>query len=218
MKEISQEEFEAGIQDVIDGKTTRTELMEETWHMGADKLNTRIQELAVYNPELYRAFVIKFPYRPREYTHIDYEAVVIDILKNGYKRREWDDIYNVDSRTITRRIHDVEKLNPGLIALYREVSLYRKKQTSLPKDLIEQIAELEPKEIFLSDICDDKREELLKRENEYNDAILSGMGATEASKKVGQGRVSKAINTLSRIDLERRTLKELNKEDDEGER
>ena len=111
MKEISQEEFEAGIQDVIDGKTTRTELMEKTWHMGADKLNTRIQELAVYNPELYRAFDIKFPYRPREYTHIDYEAVIIDILKNGYKRRDWDDIYEVDSRTITRKIHDIFENN-----------------------------------------------------------------------------------------------------------
>lgn len=217
MKEIPQDEFEAGIQAVVEGKTTREKLM-ENWHMGADKLNTRIQELKVYNSKLYEKFIKKFPYRPREYTHIDYEAVVIDILKNGHKRREWNDVYGVDSRTINRRMYDVEASNPELVALYREVSEYRKKQMQLPQELVDRIEGLKSKEIFLSEVCDNRRAELLERERKYNEAILQGMGATEASKKVGQGRVSRAINTLSRIDLERRTLKELNKEDDEGER
>ena len=217
MIEISQDEFEIGIQDVVDGKTTREKLM-KNWHMGADKLNTRIQELKVYNSKLYEKFIKKFPYRPREYTHIDYEAVIIDILKNGYKRREWDDVYGVDSRTINRRIYDVEASNPELVALYREVSEYRKKQMQLPQELVDRIEGLKSKEIFLSEVCDNKRAELLERERQYTEAILQGKGATEASRIVGQGRVSKSINTLSRIDLERMTLKELNKEDDEGER
>ena len=217
MIEISQKEFEAKVQDIIDGKTTRANLIVEL-KIDRITLNTKIQELAVYNPELYRAFVIKFPYRPREYTHIDYEAVIIDILKNGYKRREWDDVYGVDSRTINRRIYDVEASNPELVALYREVSEYRKKQMQLPQELVDRIEGLKSKEIFLSEVCDNKRAELLERERQYTEAILQGKGATEASRIVGQGRVSKSINTLSRIDLERMTLKELNKEDDEGER
>ena len=69
MIKISQEEFEAKIQDIIDGKTTRVKLIEELKTDGRT-LNTKIQELAVYNPKLYKAFVIKFPYRPKEYTHI----------------------------------------------------------------------------------------------------------------------------------------------------
>ena len=213
MIEISQKEFEAKVQDIIDGKTTRANLIVEL-KIDRITLNTKIQELAVYNPELYRAFVIKFPYRPREYTHIDYEAVIIDILKNGYKRREWDDVYGVDSRTINRRIYDVEASNPELVALYREVSEYRKKQMQLPQDLMDRVEKLESKEIFLGDICDKRRTELLEMERKYVDAILEGKSAVDASETVGKGRASKSIDTLSRIELERRTKQELNNEDE----
>lgn len=217
MIKISQEEFEAKIQDIIDGKTTRVKLIEELKTDGRT-LNTKIQELAVYNPKLYRAFVIKFPYRPKEYTHIDYEAVIIDILKKGYKRREWNDIYGIDSRTINRKMYDVEKVNPMLIALYRAVSDYRKRQMPLPQDLLDRIDRLKEKEIFLGEVCDKKREELLEKEKQYNEARMSGMGAQEASRKVGQGRASKAIDTLSRIELEREIIAKLNSGEDEGER
>lgn len=219
MIEISQKEFEAKIQDVIDGKTTRANLIIEL-KIDRVTLNTKIQELAVHNPELYRAFVIKFPYRPREYTHIDYEAVIIDILKNGYKRRDWDAIYEVDSRTITRKIHDIEKENPDLVALYREVSMYRKKQLQLPPHLIERIERLQSKEIFLGGVCDKKREELLDVERKYSDARIQGKGATEASKEVGKERASKSLDTLSRIELERKVLGDNSKKTngEEGER
>ena len=201
MIEISQEDFESKIQDVIEGKTTRVKLVEEL-RIDRDTLNNRIQELVIKNPKLYQDFIEKFPYRPREYTHIDYEALIIDILKKGYKRRELSDVYGIDSRTIARKIYLVEQTNPELIALYREVSRYRKAQKKLPIKLQRQIDNLADKEIFLGEVCDKKREELLDREKRYNEAILSGKGATEASKIVGQNRVSKAINTLYRIDLE----------------
>ena len=204
MIKISQQEFELKVQNIIDGKTTRANLIKE---LKIDKitLNTKIQELAVYNPELYREFVVKFPYRPREYTHIDYEAVIIDILKKGYTRREWNDVYEVDSRTITRKIYDIEEKNPDLVSLYRKVSEYRRRQKQLPEELIKAIEELEEKEIYLCDICDKKREELLKREKEYNEAMYEGLGVAKASKRVGFGRVSRAIDTLSRIELEAKT-------------
>lgn len=224
MIEISQKEFEAKVQDIIDGKTTRVKLTKEL-KIDRVTLNTKIQELAVYNPELYKAFIIKFPYRPREYTHIDYEAIIIDILKKGYTRREWNTVYDVDSRTINRKIYYIEEKNPELVALYRKVSEYRKRQMELPAELKKAIEKLEEKEIYLCDVCDNKREELLKREKEYNDARSNGMGAARASKKVGYGRVSKAIDTLSRIELERRTKAENsrktgdnNRNDGEGER
>lgn len=217
MIEISQEEFESKVQDIIDGKTTRTKLISEL-KIDRDSLNNKIQELVVYNPKLYKEFIEKFPYQPREYTHIDYEAVIIDILKKGYKRREWNSIYSVDSRTITRKIHDIEKNNPGLGNLYRQVSEYRKKQLELPQELKEQIYKLEAKEIILGGVCDKKREELLEKERKYNDAMMSGMGATKASKQVGQSRVSKAINTLNRIEIERHVRNDKINEREEGER
>ena len=107
MIKISQKEFETKIQDVIDGKTTRTRLLSEL-HTDRINLNNKIQELVIYNPKLYEAFINKFPYRPVKYTHIDYEALIIDILKNGYTRREWDVVYEgVSSRTIQRKIKDM---------------------------------------------------------------------------------------------------------------
>lgn len=165
MIDISQKEFEAKVRDILDGKTTRVKLISEL-KTDRDTLNNRIQELVVYNPKLYKAFIDKFPYKPREYTHIDYEALIIDILKKGYKRRELDEVYEgISSRTITRKISVVEKNNPDLIALYREVAKYRKQQKMLPMELQEKIDMLEEKEIFLGGVCDKRREELLEKES-----------------------------------------------------
>jgi len=214
MLKISQEEFEAKVQDIIDGKTTRTQLQIDL-RVDKNTLNNKIQELVVYNPKLYRAFVKKFPYRPREYTHIDYEALLIDIMKNGYTRREWDEIYGISSRTIIRKIYCIEDENPELISLYREVSRYRKMQKTLPLQLQMKVDMLEHKEIFHGGIYDKKREMLVGQEKAYNDKLQQGKGVAEASKEVGRSRMSKAIDTLNRIELETKIRAEM---DERGER
>ena len=214
MIKISQEEFEEKVQEVIDGKTTRAQLQIDL-RVDRDTLNNKIQELVVYNPELYRAFVKKFPYKPREYSHIDYEALLIDIMKKGYSRREWDDVYGISSRTIIRKIYCIEDENPELISLYREVALYRKQQKTLPLQLKLKVDMLESREIFCGGIYDQKREELLAQEKEYVEKLQQGKGATQASRELGRERMSKAINTLNRIEIETRVKKEI---EDEGER
>ena len=206
MIEISQKDFESKIQDIIDGKTTREKLIDEL-KIDRVTLNNKIQELVVYNPKLYKDFIEKFPYRPREYTHIDYEALVIDILKNGYTRRSWKEVYGIDSRTITRKVYVVKEKNPDLVSLYREVARYRKQQKKLPEGLQRQIDMLEEKEIFLGGVCDKKREELLEKERRYNEKLSDGTGATRASEELGTQRVSRLINTLNRIEIERQTQK-----------
>jgi len=218
MIKISQEEFESKVQDIIDGKTTRVKLLNE---LKTDKitLNNKIQELVIYNPKLYMAFIKKFPYRPREYTHIDYEAIIIDILKKGYTRRELDDVYErVSSRTIQRKINVIKDTNPELVKLYREVSEYRKRQKPLPKELQTQIDMLEEKEIFIGEICDKRREELLEKERKYQEAIINGKGATVASREIGQNRGSKAISTLNRIEIERQVNRIQPIKGEDGER
>lgn len=214
MIKISQQEFEAKIQDIIDGKTTRTQLQIEL-RVDKNTLNNKIQELVVYNPKLYRAFVQKFPYRPREYTHIDYEALIIDIMKNGYTRREWDEIYGISSRTIIRKIYCIEDENPELIELYREVSKYRKAQKMLPDHLKQKVDMLDEREIFLCGIYDKKRELLLSQEKQYNEKLQQGMTVEMASKEVGRKRMSKAIDTLNRIGIETMTRQQ-EKDDDES--
>jgi len=213
MKKISQAEFEAKVQDIIDGKTTRAQLVIEL-RIDKNTLNNKIQGLVVYNPQLYRAFVKKYPYRPREYTHVDYEALIIDIMKKGYARREWDEIYGIASRTITRKIYCIEDENPTLIALYREVSKYRKAQKQLPLDLKEKVDMLEERRIFHGGIYDKKREQLLSQEKEYNEKLQQGKNVVQASREVGRERVSKAIDTLNRIDIETRTRKEISDQEE----
>lgn len=218
MIKISQEEFESRIQDVIDGKTTRVKLLGE---LKIDKvtLNNKIQELVIYNPELYKRFIEKFPYKPREYTHIDYEAIIIDILKKGYTRRELDEVYDgVSSRTIQRKIKELEAENLELINLYREVSKYRKSQKELPERLKLAIDRLEEKDIYICGIYDKRREEILLQEDEYNNRLLQGKGATQASKELGRRRISKTINTLYRIELETKTRNEYPNKDNGEER
>lgn len=214
MIKISQEEFETKVQDIIDGKTTRAQLQIDL-KIDRNTLNNKIQELVVYNTPLYRAFIKKYPYKPREYTHIDYEALIIDIMKKGYTRREWSDIYEIDSRTISRKINDMEIKNPELIRLYREVSSYRKAQKTLPTDLKQKVEMLEEKEIFLCGIYDKRRELLLSREREYNEKLQQGMTVAKASKEVGIGRASKTIDTLNRLEIETMTRKE-ERDDDES--
>lgn len=214
MIKISQEEFEAKVQDIIDGKTTRAQLQMDL-KIDRNTLNNKIQELVVYNTPLYRAFIKKYPYKPREYTHIDYEALIIDIMKNGYTRREWDEVYGISSRTIIRKIYVIADNNPELIRLYREVSQYRKEQKQLPMDLQEKVDLLEERAIFTGGIYDKKREILLSREKQYNEKLQQGMTVAKASKEVGIGRASKTIDTLNRLEIETMTRKE-ERDDDES--
>ena len=96
MIEITQEEFENKIQQVIKGKTTRTKLIKEL-KIDRVTLNNKIQELLVYNPDLYHCFIKRFPYMPREYTHINWRAMLIDIMKKGYTKSEAEEQYGISS-------------------------------------------------------------------------------------------------------------------------
>ena len=56
MKEITQEEFESIVKDIIAGKKSKAMVIKEL-HTEARTLNNKIQELSMLNPELYEEFV-----------------------------------------------------------------------------------------------------------------------------------------------------------------
>ena len=138
MIEITQEEFENKVEQVIKGETTRTKLIKEL-KIDRVTLNNKIQELLVYNPDLYHNFIKRFPYMPREYTHINWRAMLIDIMKKGYTKHEAEEQYEVSSRTISRKVYEVEEDDKDIVSLYREVSSYRKKQKKLPERLQQEV-------------------------------------------------------------------------------
>ena len=223
MIEISQEEFERKIEQVIKGENTRTKLIKDL-KIDRVTLNRKIQELLVYNPNLYHEFISKFPYMPREYTHINWRAMLIDIMKKGYTKNEAEEQYEVSSRTISRKVYEVEKEDKDIVSLYREVSKYRKRKEKLPFQLQEAVDDLPDEIIFIGGIYDKKVEELIELEKKYNDELLKGEGATTASANCGRKRVSKDLDTLYRIKIETRKaiqkleMKQHNKEEmEEGE-
>ena len=201
MIEITQQEFENILQAIIEGKTTRTKLLKE---LKIDKvtLNRKIQELLVYNPDLYHSFIAKFPYMPREYTHINWRAMLIDIMKKGYTKYEAEEQYGISNRTMQRKIHKIQADEEYIVALYREVSRYRKMQKPLPQDLQRIVDELPAEEVFIGGIYDKRTQELLELERKYNEEILKGKGAKSASASCGKSRASKPLETLYRIKIE----------------
>ena len=209
MIEISQKEFENKIQQVIKGKTTRTKLIKEL-KIDRVTLNNKIQELLVYNPDLYHDFITRFPYIPREYTHINWRAMLIDIMKKGYTKHEAEEQYSISSRTISRKVYEVEKDDEDIVSLYREVSSYRRKQKELPQKLQQEVDSLQEEEIFLGGIYDKRTQELLELEKKYNEELAKGKSKNVASTNCGINKVDKTLNTLYRIKIEN-TNKVINK-------
>ncbi len=216
MIKIEQKDFEDKVQQIIDGKTTRTKLIKEL-KIDRVTLNYKIQELVVFNPELYRKFITKFPYMPRKYTHINWRAMLIDIMKKGYTKIQAAEQYGINSRTIARKVYEVQKEDENIVNLYREVSGYRKRQKPLPPELQEKVNNLPNEDVFIGGIYDKREKELMELEKKYNDKLLKGEMAFKASADCGVQRASKNLNTLYRIKIENYTKKSDNNDKDNGE-
>lgn len=84
MKNISNEELETLIQDLIDKKISRKDLVK---YLGTElrTLHKTIIRVSQTNPELYKEYVKVFPYQPKARQDIDFEALIIDIMKRNKK-------------------------------------------------------------------------------------------------------------------------------------
>lgn len=198
MVDISQEDFENKVRKMIDGECTRADLIKEL-KIDRVTLNSKIQELVVLNNTLYMQFISKFPYVPREYTHIDYEAMIIDIMKKAYTKKQAAEQYGISDRTINRKIKEMENKNPQLVAFYREVAYYRKHKKPLPDNLQQIVDGLEEKEVFIGGIYDKREQELLEKEREYTATKMAGISDTKA---YGSKRTRKDFSTLYRLKIE----------------
>ena len=84
MKNISNSELEALIQSLIDGKITRKNLAKEL-ETDLRTLHKKIVEVSQTNPELYKKYIEVFPYQPKVRDDLDYEALLIDIMRRRKK-------------------------------------------------------------------------------------------------------------------------------------
>lgn len=158
MKNISKDEFKQAIRRLINGEITKVKLAKEL-ETDPRTLDNRIQELSATDPELYYEYVDVLPYKQKGIDHIDFEALVIYMLKNGCTADETAQKFEVSRRTINRRINDLE--NKELREMYREVADNRKHGRNNGVELDRKISELEPREVIKGGVNDRRKRELL---------------------------------------------------------
>ena len=158
MKEMSKEEFYEEIRSVIRGKNTITKLAKEL-QTDFRTLNNKIQELSVYNPELYNEYVEKFPYKSKSRDDIDFEALAIEIVKENMTMQAVEKKYNVGERTVRRRIEELKKENPYLYAIYKEVKGNIKHSKENSPELQSKIGDLVSRAVKVSELNEKRQKE-----------------------------------------------------------
>ena len=216
MKNISKDAFKQAIRRLINGEITKVKLAKEL-ETDPRTLDNRIQELSATDPELYYEYVDVLPYKQKGIDHIDFEALVIYMLKNGCTADETAQKFEVSRRTINRRINDLE--NKELREMYREVADNRKHGRNNGVELDRKISELEPREVIKGGVNDRRKRELLAIESRFN-KLCETMDKTQAAKTMGYGdrdRLYKLMYELYKLEIEeehKKVNKEQPKEED----
>lgn len=201
MKNISKDEFKQAIRRLINGEITKVKLAKEL-ETDPRTLDNRIQELSATDPELYDEYVDVLPYKQKGIDHIDFEALVIYMLKNGCTADETAQKFGVSRRTINRRINDLE--NKELREMYREVADNRKHGRNNGVELDRKVSELELRAVIKGGVNDRRKRELLAIESRFN-KLCETMDKTQVAKTMGYGdrdRLYKLMYELYKLEIE----------------
>lgn len=206
MKNLSEEEFADAIKRLISGEITKVKLAKEL-QTDTRTLDNKIQELSVANPELYGEYLKTLPYKQKGIDNIDFEALLIYMLKQGRTADEAADKFGVSRRTISRRINTAE--NKELVRMYREVADNRKHGRNNGIELNKKISELEYRDVIIGGVNDRRKAELLAIEARFN-KLCETMDKGQAAKVMGfcdRDRVYKLLNELYKLEIEEYTKK-----------
>lgn len=216
MKEITQEEFEQYILEVINGEKSRVQITKEL-ETDYRTLNKKIQLLSIDNPELYLRFIQKYPYKPREITTVPIRKAVYEFLTTGIDMEELAKKYQIGVRTLSRKINALGKSkndeDVNLYHLCKELAYNKAHSKPNSPELLYAISklEIEPEEKKQDDI-EKRRQYLLSLEKQYQE-LCQTMSKTEAAQQMGYttNRLYKLLNELYCIEIER-NVKQKNKE------
>ena len=211
MKEIKDSEFEQLMLEVIEGKKSRVKLAEELqtdWRT----LNKKIQLLSMTNPELYKKFVEKYPYKPKEITAIPLKTMLYEFLKTGIKMQDLADKYGISERTLRRKIEALKNSdNPKDRELYdicKQTAYNRAHGRKTSFELQRNIEELkiEEEKITQSD-KEKRRQQLLQIEKNYNE-LCGIMSKEKAAEAMGYtyNRVYKLLDELYCMEIQNNVI------------
>ena len=168
-------------------------------------MDNKIQELSATNSELYSEYVRALPYKQKGIDHIDFEALVIYMLKQELTIDEAAAKFNISRRTISRRISELA--NRELANMYREVADNRSHKRDNGIELNRKISELEYRDVVIGGVNDRRRNELLAKEARFN-KLCETMKRADAEKNMECGHnIGVLLNALYKIEIEEYTKK-----------
>lgn len=212
MIRISQGEFGQKVKEVARGQKTLTELCKE---LETDE-RTLIQNImlhSIYDPEVYALFIETHPYKTREREDIDFEALVIEILKQRMTTEEAAEKYKVGVRTIQRKVEKIKDTNSELVKIYKQAKSHNKYDQSYSPQLMKQIEDLVQRPVVIGEINGQTEKRLEEIERIYNERMLEYSTKEEAARSMGftPNRLYKMLNQLYRIKIEKMKRNEFKK-------
>jgi len=181
MKQLTQEEFENLITEMVEGKKkikdaiTEMETDHRTFHR-------RVTDLSMQNPSLYRQYAITFPYRPKQLTHVDYEALLIYVMKNDKTLAQAQIEFDVHERTLRRNIKSAE-IAPEIIELYRVYAHSKRGPSKLPPEIEERIDDLTERDVIIDEIEGQRKRTLTMVKDKLEQA--DGVSFAQKAKDMG---------------------------------
>ena len=183
MKQISQEEFEGYIRELINEKTTKTAIAKKL-ETNIKKVNYMIDELATTNQELYMELLEKDPYVPRD-TNVDPAALAIEVIKYG--RRDVAQDVGISIRTINRTVNKLKTTNQTLYELYRKRrnKMNKSEKAAFMKAVDSEAEKLGYGTIPVRESVEDRLKEVKEILAKFEALVDSGMTYRDAAKKLG---------------------------------
>lgn len=204
MKQISDKQWKKNITDLIEDKMTRVELAKKLKTDYRTLNNEIILFLKEKDTDLLQRFIEKFPYQPKTKENINYEALLIQILKNNQKVIDILEHYNIPERTYRRKINKVGTENNQLYQVYK-----RYIRGCLTEEDEEYIALLKEETVTYTNPIEDRKAQLMELFLKVEQLTKTGMKEKEIVEQLGETTKSlrRKENEINRILLEEKTDK-----------
>ena len=167
-------------------------------------INNKIIEISITNPELYYRIVLGHPYKQKGRVDIDFEALMIYIIKHSITIMQASEIFNVSRRTIQRRVNEIKSTNLELYKLFK-IAVGKDKRILNSLDIQEQIGKLQSRPVVVGEVNEEREKFLLDIEKRYNELLATGILKEQAAKEMGYTRnyINNALDELYRIKIEK---------------
>lgn len=203
MIDISEKEFIEYLEKYANKEISMSKLV-EVLKSDYRTINNKIIEMSITNPELYYRIVLGHPYKQKGRVDIDFEALMIYVIKNSITIMQASEIFNVSRRTIQRKVNEIKNTNLKLYKLFK-IAVGKDKKIIDSLEIQEQIENLQLRPVVVGEVNEEREKFLLDIEKRYNELLATGILKEQAAKEMGYTRnyINNALDELYRIKIEK---------------